>query len=229
MKTLGLWIALPVTLALVGCGGDDPAPTTDASVSDMSSDGGTPSDMGARDASRTDAGNDPCAADTDHASDTIGCNGDVLGPAIADGAFGGRCTVPDPEDARGTCTDENAICMFAEDGMPGYCTLECDRPTGTPYVSTGGCPSGSRCFELDIPDPIGYCFTDCEAQEDCLGEAAGYWCDIDGACEPPPPPADADAGVPDDAGTDLDGGVADATTSVTDADTDAATDVDASL
>lgn len=229
MKNLGFWIAFPVALALSGCGGDEPAVNADASVSDMGGDAGTPTDMGARDGSRTDAGSDPCAATVDNASDTIGCNGDILGPDIADGAFGGRCTAENEEDVRGTCTDEDAVCVVLESGMPGICMLECDRPAGTPYVSTSSCPSGSRCFELDSEEPVGYCYIDCEYQEDCLGEADGFWCDADGACEPPPPPPDEeDAGVPEDAGEDLDGGVPDATTSETDADTDAATDVDAS-
>lgn len=226
MNKFFLLATLTALLGLTGCKGDDASATTDMGVStDLGTGGDTGvRDLGARDAT-VDAGSDPCVADSESASDTIGCNGTILGPSVPDNAFGGRCTIVDPEDATGTCTEPDNFCFVAVDGMPGYCSKECPRPEGTAYVSTGGCPSGSRCFELQTTDPIGQCFVDCEVQEDCLSVGEGYWCDSDGSCEPPPPPAEEDAGIPE-----VDGSVTDAATPTPDADTtDAGTLDDAGI
>ncbi|MBK8172072.1 MAG: hypothetical protein IPK60_17250 [Sandaracinaceae bacterium] len=226
MKTTLLFSTMAALLALTtACGDGDNTGTDGGLAIDLGGQdlGGGITDAGPRDSARPDAAGDPCFATVDNASDTIGCNGDVLGSDVADNAFGGRCTITigDGGVEEDSCTDPEDFCFVLEDGMPGYCTRTCPFTAGQGYVSTGGCPSGSRCFEPADGDE-GLCYTDCEVQEDCLTMGAEFWCDGDGACEPPPPPADEDAGMPDldagapDAASATDAGAADAA-SATDA------------
>jgi hypothetical protein len=160
-------------------------------------------DSGLRDAGTLDTGaaGDPCAADEEPRS-TVGCNGGILGAARAPNSFGGLCTPSaDPAtDPSGSCTDANAVCWGG--GGEGICVTLCEPSAGT-YVSTGGCPTGSRCFDLV---EAGLCFPDCNTGADC---ASGR-CDGEGSCVEPegePPP---DGGVPaTDGGVPADGGTPD--------------------
>ncbi len=138
-------------------------------------------DGGARDAGHTDGGEggtatDPCAADEPHAIETVGCNGAILGVGQPDDAFGGVCTPSGTELGRGSCADANAICL-ANAEAAGFCVVTCTP--GDTYVSTGGCPTGSRCF--DGGAGIGVCLPDCQIDADCVNGQ----CDDDGSCVPP--------------------------------------------
>ncbi len=132
---------------------------------------------------------DPCAADENSADTTVACNGPAIG-AQPDNAYGGKCT-PDGSDGQGSCTDPTNICDSFEVALGGICVVEC-TPGGT-YVSTGGCPKGSRCFDFS---GVAYCYPDCGDETGC---GTGV-CDGDGACSSPFPP-DPDGGV-GDASTD---------------------------
>ena len=167
---------------LAACGDDDRA--GDAGPSDAGSvDSARPDSAGGLDAGH-DAGSDPCATDEETAGAAVGCNGAFGGPA-ADNAFGGACDVG-AED-RGTCTDLTAYCDDADDDARGQCLVPC-TPTSPTYVSTGGCPTGSRCF--DFGDGDAWCYPDCTAHTDCPSGLCGY----DGTC------LDPDACVADEAG-----------------------------
>jgi hypothetical protein len=155
---------------LAGCD-DDPAPGGDGGLD--SSGGGDARADGMRDArpdARTDAPPDPCATDTDP-YDTLGCNGAILGPGRAANEFGGRCELSD--FAEGTCVFDFAYCWSNEAETEGICLIECD-PAAT-YISTGDCPTGSRCYTFDVE---AFCFPDCESGDDCATET----CDEEGAC-----------------------------------------------
>jgi len=168
---------------------------------------GQPDAGGARDAGAprdgsVDAGEDSCASDTEDPASTVGCNGPPAGPPAPD-AIGGPCT---PESASapgpGTCgpaPGATPVCVPDETAPgAGRCVYECD--VARTYVSTGGCPRGSRCFDLG-----GYarCYRDCRADEDCAPDET---CDLEGSCTRPPPRR-GDAGPPPaDAGPALDAG-----------------------
>jgi hypothetical protein len=74
---------------------------------------------------------------------------------------------------QGSC-GANMLCS-ADMGMTGICFQMCTP--GATYVSTGGCPTGSRCFDLGGE---GLCFLDCDAMHPCPN---GMTCDDEGACD----------------------------------------------
>lgn len=192
-----LWVSLACVVMLTACGrrranstttipsDSGIAMTTDGgtSVLDMhsSSDFGTTVDMGTtttdlgpRDLGAPDLGSsDPCASED--ALSTVGCNGAPLGPFQPANEFGGRCD-PSADVAQGSCNSTSAICGGNPGGV-GLCVLPCD--SAATYVSTGGCPSGSRCFLLSGGS---ICFPDCTSGADCVTGA----CDDEGSCTSPP-------------------------------------------
>lgn len=143
---------------------------------------------------------DACEATDTNAIDTVGCNGAVPGPQ-ADNAHGGNCT-PSDASPQGSCTDPTHFCD-GEAGGVGVCIAACTPSTLT-YVSTGGCPTGSRCFDFGGE---AYCYTDCNSGTDCASGA----CDGEGSCVgtaaptpdagPPPPRPDSGPAPTADAGT----------------------------
>jgi hypothetical protein len=163
--------ALFVALVLVsGC--DEPLSSSDGGA-DASADAGGDRDAGTRDSGTP---RDECAAGQQEAASTAGCNGAILGPDRADNAFGGRCTLVDGNDA-GTCTGADAYCYaFVAGDRAGICLQTCTA--GATYVSTGGCPSGSRCFNLNNVD---LCFADCTEGADC----STHHCDGEASCVEP--------------------------------------------
>ncbi|MEZ4226114.1 MAG: hypothetical protein R3B13_34530 [Polyangiaceae bacterium] len=160
-----------------------------AATGNVGATGGT-GNVGASGGTGGGGGSDPCAADDNNALTTVGCNGASIG-AQADNAYGGKCT-PDANFGQGTCTDPTNICDAFDETLGGICVVECT--SGGTYVSTGGCPAGSRCFDFGT---VAFCYPDCADENDC---GTGV-CDSEGACSSPFPP--------DDAGTG-DGGVSDA-------------------
>jgi hypothetical protein len=188
MRRLAPALAL---LALTAAGCDFESTTRD--------DGGPRDAMGpGRDGGADAGGVDPCAADTEDPASTVGCNGPPPGAPEPD-TIDGTCT-PDGETppGPGTCTPTRGatpVCV-PDVSVPGTgrCVYEC--PVSTTYVSTGGCPAGSRCFDLG---GYGRCYRDCRSDEDC---AADETCDSEGSCTRPPP-ARRDAGPPA-----VDGGLA---------------------
>lgn len=186
--TLNTWlIGLACVVMLTACGrrranstttipsDSGIAMTTDGgtSVLDMhsSSDFGTTVDMGT---TTTDLGtSDPCASED--ALSTVGCNGAPLGPFQPANEFGGRCD-PSADVPQGSCNSPGAICGGAPGGV-GYCVIPCD--SAATYVSTGGCPRGSRCFLLSESS---ICFPDCTSGADCVTGS----CDDEGSCTSPP-------------------------------------------
>ncbi|MBN4049504.1 hypothetical protein JYT86_00435 [bacterium AH-315-N03] len=136
------------------------------------------SDAG-RDAARPDAGADVCAADEDNARSTLGCNGPLIGPTQNPDEIDGPCT-PDGIDGPGTCVVpmsgiETWCAPDDTDPSVGLCVYIC--PDVSTYVSGGGCPSGSRCFNLGVDGS--YCYRDCSRNRDCF---TGEVCDADGTC-----------------------------------------------
>lgn len=187
-----------VALALVACGDDDGTAVVDSGVAVDSGTGGMDSGP------RPDAGpGDECAADDDPTS-TVGCNGFVSGDAPANQP-GGTCTPGGESNPAGSCTTPQTLCDAAEGAATGECLALC--PPADTYVSTGGCPSGFRCFTLEFEEPVGICFRDCDATHPC---GTGQECDSEGSCVP----EQVDGGTPPaDAGTDSDAGMPDAGTS----------------
>lgn len=116
------------------------------------------------------SGGDPCATDEAHSACVVGCNGPVRGPAAND-QFGGYCLIGGPS---GTCADTNDDCVEMFPMGEGLCLQPC--PVAATYSSTGGCPSGSRCYAWDASN--GYCFPDCQVNADCT---TGM-CFADGSC-----------------------------------------------
>lgn len=131
-------------------------------------------DAGASDAGAgVDSGSsDPCATDTP--SSTVGCNGGVLGSDVAPGEFGGLCT-EDGVTMHGSCHDFSSYCL-TNGGAIGICIPECFA--GPTPISTGDCPTGSRCFR---GGGSAFCFPDCHSASDCTSGV----CDGDGSCAPP--------------------------------------------
>ena len=173
MRTIPIWM-----WALAACSASTP----------LSLDAGT-------DAARIDVGTgvDPCVTDLAHAASTIGCNGPPPGAAIPDDATGGRCVLDPssiedmPLPLRGSCASPDDLCA-GHPGLGGICLRRCE-PAPT-YVSTSTCPSGSRCFTIDLLRGAVVCYPDCYTGSDCV------WgiCDQDGSCECEG--CGADAGVP---------------------------------
>ncbi len=167
------WLALS-SLLLAACGTPMPAgdsgTNTDVRVADSGS-------MGTPDGGRRDSGvvnNDRCAAEQAMAAASVGCNGGFVTMDPAANAVGGTCMV-DPMNEQGSCTDATAFCVPSAMGsMTGRCGREC-TPGGT-YVSTGGCPTGFRCFAVAMG---GACFRDCDAAHMC---PMGLMCDGEGSC-----------------------------------------------
>jgi hypothetical protein len=63
------------------------------------------------------------------------------------------------------------------DPSAGTCAYLC--PFSSSYVTTGGCPSGTRCFSYRTEMDFGVCFRDCNSATDC---ATGETCDGEGSC-----------------------------------------------
>ena len=137
--------------------------TLDAGVLDASPTDASPTDTGAVDAATPDADEpeaaapdsgqrDPCASN-DPAS-TLGCNGPRPGAAPANSP-GGTCSPA--EQAYGTCEDTTLFCAYQQ------CAALCSPPAST-IVSTGGCPSGFRCWDEGL---LSFCFPDCDEDSDC--------------------------------------------------------------
>lgn len=199
-KSQTIAVTFTLLLGITGCddGGGTADAGTDAGTTPMM-DGGT--DAGAP---GTDSGPpDPCAATMSNAISSLGCNGGVYGSTPMDDEIGGPCT-PDGMDPPGpsTCTPVSgtqAACVPDEaDPTTGTCLYFCP-PSGS-YVSTGDCPTGSRCFTLDTDFAL--CFRDCNSAADCFD---GEECDGEGSCvagEAPP----TDGGVTDGGATG-DGGI----------------------
>jgi hypothetical protein len=140
----------------------------DAGALDSSSTDASAIDAGALDADAVDAAvpdaqepeaaapdsgpRDPCASD-DPAS-TLGCNGPPPGAAPAN-SMGGTCSPA--EQAYGTCQDTTLFCAYRQ------CAALCS-PTESTTVSTGGCPSGFRCWDEGL---LFFCFPDCDDDSDC--------------------------------------------------------------
>ena len=184
-----------VCFALVAC---DTAPSVDAGPN-PDTDAGPRRDAGP-------VSNDPCASDSAGALAGVGCNGGLIGPTPSANEIGGGCT-PDNADppGAGTCVaspGSQAVCLADEGETTGTCVYAC--PDAMTYVSTGGCPSGSRCFPVQ---DLSLCFRDCTSSADCF---TGETCDSEGSClgaqQDGGPPVAVDAGPPTDAGPPVDAG-----------------------
>lgn len=168
-------IALAATLATsAGCGDDDAGdgPADSGVGSDAADLGGSPRDSGPRPDTGSPA--DPCSADEEGALDTVGCNGAPLGASVAANAFAGGCTADDTD--QGSCATAGDVCDAVDSG--GLCVRPC--VSGGTYVSTGGCPMGSRCFDFGT-DEGAFCYPDCATDADCVHGV----CDEEGACIAP--------------------------------------------
>ena len=206
MKTPLLWVmavGFSVAASLAACSSDEGGSkassggsggATGGSGGQSGSGGSTGGSGGATGGSAGTGGSaDTCAADETNAVSTLGCNGSMIG-AQADNAYGGKCT-PDENDPQGSCSDSSLVCDYYDATLVGICVQECTP--GATYVSTGGCPSGSRCFDFGT---VAYCYPDCSSGTDC---GTGV-CDEDGACSseiPPDTDGGTDAGA-SDASTD---------------------------
>jgi len=85
------------------------------------------------------------------------------------------------------------------------CVAVC--PMADTYVSTGGCPTGSRCFTFS---DIAICFRDCNSASDCF---PGEMCDGEGSCVQVSDDGgvpSTDGGAPADGSVPTDGGALDA-------------------
>ena len=175
-----------LAVCALGC---DPATETDA---------GTPADAAPRDA-RTD----PCAQVPGSPGDGGTCNGAPLGPVTMADTLGGPCT-EDPADEAGSCMNlsraTDALCVPDPLGQ-ARCTYLCE-PAST-FVSTSGCPTGSRCFTLSRT--FAQCFRNCRTDADC---EVFEECDSEASCVLRPfdaGPRPIDAG-PFDGAVDIDAG-----------------------
>lgn len=170
-------LSLLAALAMMGCGSSS---RTDSGIG---ADGGTiapevPDARTTRDAPvRPDAfmmNSDTCAAEAANATSTVGCNGGFASTTPAANTPGGSCTGGGEAMPAGTCTTPNAFCG-AEADMPGFCLATCEP--GSTYITTGTCPTGFRCFDLEANG--GICFQDCDATHPC---PEGQECDGEGSC-----------------------------------------------
>jgi hypothetical protein len=177
MKSMKMLLSSTALIALSACGtpmtpssdgggggGNDAATSADGSTSRT--------DSGSV---RRDAGmmsSDRCSASQAMATSTVGCNGGFVSGMPAPNSAGGTCTGGGMEMPMGTCM-ANMLCT-ANAMMMGICLPTCTP--GSTYVSTGGCPMGFRCFDLD---GAGLCFRDCDATHPC---PTGQMCDDEGSC-----------------------------------------------
>jgi hypothetical protein len=173
LKTLS---PFALSLALVACGPTTPAGRDGSTTGDAAAvtDTGVRADSGT---SRPDAmtNSDRCAATDMNANSTVGCNGGFAMGTPAMNTPGGTCTGGGMAMPAGSC-GANMQCS-ADMGAMGICFAGC--MPGSTYVSTGGCPTGSRCFDLM---GNGLCFLDCDATHACPN---GMMCDGEGSCVPP--------------------------------------------
>lgn len=172
--------SLALVAVLAACG--TPAMNNDAGSDAARGDGSSSSSEAGtnRDASSGNDGSsssDRCAATMAMASSTVGCNGGFVMGTPAMNTPGGTCTGGGMAMPQGSC-GANMECS-ADTGMMGICFQAC--MPGSTYVSTGGCPSGSRCFDLGGG---GACFIDCDMAHPCPN---GMMCDGEGSCVPPQP------------------------------------------
>ena len=181
-------LSLLAVAAMVGCNPSSSTTDTGASTSDAgtSDTGASTHDTGSivltdtgtieltDTGPRTDApmvSTDPCAEDEDPIT-TLGCNGFASSTPAAN-TPGGACTGGGEAMLAGTCTGADVICD-ADVEMVGFCMPTCTP--GETYVSTGGCPTGFRCF--DFGDEA-ICYQDCDATHACPSDQE---CDPDGSC-----------------------------------------------
>lgn len=191
MRSTAMMAACLLMLAACDNGGSrgDAGVDSGSGGGDAGRDAGTP---------RVDSGpGDECA--TDDAISTVGCNGGLLGATRPANDFGGSCTA-DEADPAGSCTNAGGVCWANEAGQ-GICVTTC-TPSGANYVTTGDCPTGSRCFDLTEAVGAALCFPDCNAGTDCSSNA----CDGEGSCVAPeatplPDGGMSDGGVMTDGGT----------------------------
>lgn len=155
-------------LGLAACGGGGGRTDTGPVPTD------TP--MSGTDTPRADApvSTDPCASDVMGSPDRVGCNGGFVSGDPAANTAGGTCTAAaDPMMMpAGSCM--GSLVCSGEASMMGRCIPLCTP--GATYISTGGCPTGWRCFDLS---GNGVCFRDCDATHAC---PAGQMCDGEGSC-----------------------------------------------
>ena len=168
-------LSLLAVAAMIGC--NSPR-TTDTGTTTADTGVAVTDDTGVRrDApARADAfvmNSDVCSATQANATSTLGCNGGFASAMPAANAFGGTCTGGGEAMPAGSCTGTNALCGAAA-AMPGFCVASC--MPGSTYITTGGCPTGARCFDLM---GRGVCFQDCDATHAC---PMGQMCDAEGSC-----------------------------------------------
>lgn len=185
-----LFLGAACVIATASCSSDDEKSSSTGGSGGTAASGGSAGSAGfAGGVGGTGGTTDPCASDESSALSTVGCNGAKPG-AQPDDEYGGKCT-PDANSDQGSCKDANHICDYYDVNLGGICVVECTP--GATYVSTGGCPAGSRCFDFG---DIALCYPDCTGASDC---GTGV-CDDEGACSSELPP-DTDGGT-DAGGTD---------------------------
>lgn len=157
----------------------------DASTMETSTprEGGTGTEAGREGGTGTEGGTNPsdrCSATSDNPASTVGCNGGFVMGDPAANAAGGLCTprMNGMEYTNGSCTDMMAFCVPGDMQTMGRCFNNCTS-TAT-YVSTGGCPSGFRCFGMG-DGMAGTCYRDCDMTHPC---PTGQECDEEGSCVP---------------------------------------------
>jgi hypothetical protein len=179
------WASLVVVvLVMVACGGSRRSVGTDAGSITVV-DSGVRVDAGGGGGVDSGGGTgDRCATNGmgAEALANLGCNGGFASGTPAANADYGTCTVAaDPmTNPAGSCASANAACVpDAEGSTTGICRTFC--PVAATYISTGGCPTGSRCFTLtdDTGETFGLCFRDCDASHAC---PTGMTCDAEGSC-----------------------------------------------
>lgn len=175
-----------VLMACVAASQDEPEVADGDSDSDVDADADTDSDSASDSdtGSGTDSGSevdDPCWSEFPGPSNAAlaGCNGEPPGPAC-NGEYAGVCTQTERGDS---CNQPWLSCvgvLGSEVGDPGMCFQGCpdDVPGEGPFTSTGGCPAGSRCFDLGY---FSVCFADCTSDADC----ASFNCTEEGVCAAP--------------------------------------------
>ncbi|MEM9190219.1 MAG: hypothetical protein AAGF12_13625 [Myxococcota bacterium] len=104
-------------------------------------------------------GADPCAADVENARCTVCCNG-AVSPVAEYDEFGGHCEKFE-FDGQGTCWSAELGCV-GDHPTNGICAFRC--PLSSTFASTGDCPLGSRCIDIDT-GPV--CLKSCFAEADC--------------------------------------------------------------
>jgi len=171
--------------------GETDSGTVDSGATDAGPDATTADAQPDADASFScDDVTDVCCTEGAPAADTALCNGAAIGSTVANHAFGGRCN-PSPTEPRGSCMSADALCYVVEaTDATGLCYQTCDSPAPA-FTSTGGCPSGSRCFDT-IVEGTGVCVPDCQMHSDCVAQK----CDDNGSCIGAEPSPIAEGGDP---------------------------------